>query len=137
MTINRPNQPSLSKAELHQLADSLILQEPSGMNRCIDFVLSETRGLWHGRARAMMCRRLKHCQISGERQAQLTNCVIMRLAAGDFSEQFKDQIRLAMHFDPKTVFDAAHKLVSSPKQHVAKYAQWILLHDDHPNPPPH
>ena len=130
MNTNRPNQPSLSKAELHELADSLVMQEQWGIDRCVDFVLSETHGLWHGRARALMCRRLKYCPLCRAHQTRLVNCILARLSAGNFSEQFKDQLRLALHFDPESVFKIASQLLSSPKRHVAKYAQWILLHEN-------
>jgi len=53
----------LPKVELHQLADELLNHEPLIVERCVQFVLAETHGLWHGRARAMMCRRLKHCEL--------------------------------------------------------------------------
>ena len=50
---------SFTKRELHELADALLACEPHAVQRCVDFVVAETTGFGHGRARAMMCRRLK------------------------------------------------------------------------------
>ena len=119
---------SLSKRDLHQLADDLVLKETGAVEKCVEFVLAETEGLWHGRARAMMCRRLKHCEITAEQRRQLVACITERLALGNFSEQFYDQLRLAMYLDQKRV-EVAHKCLSGvPKDHVRRFAIWILKH---------
>ena len=121
--------PLLSKAALHELADGLLLQEQWFIDRCVDFVISETRGLWHGRARAMMCRRLKHCPLARSQQARLVACITGRLMSGEFSEQFKDQLRLSMHLDPPQTFAAARQSSASARRHVARYARWVLAHE--------
>src|SRR5262245_61748238 len=109
---------ALSKVELRRLADGLLDPEPWIIERCVEFVLAETQGLWHGRARAMMCRRLKHCTLGRTHSDQLLACITARLTNGVFSEQFKDQLRLAMHLSlPRTVKVCRAALVS-PKQHV-------------------
>ena len=55
---------SLSKSDLHLLADGLILEDPLAIAACVAFIRAETKGVWHGRARAMMARRLKHSNLS-------------------------------------------------------------------------
>jgi hypothetical protein len=115
--------------ELHELADGLLLLEPGAVERCVEFILSETLGHWHGRARAMMCRRLKHCDLEPTHKARLLACITGRLAAGSFSEQFKDQLRLAMHLDLPRTFQACRECAASPKPHVRRYAAWVLSHD--------
>ena len=117
---------TLSKQELHALADGLLFAEPVDVDYCVKFVLSETKGLWHGRARAMMCRRLKHCALSRNTRASLLRCILGRLQEGEFSEQFKDQLRLALHLDLKQTLKACQGAILSTKPHVRRYASWAL-----------
>jgi hypothetical protein len=119
----------LRKKDLHSLADGLILEDQWSIDRCVDFVVSETKGLWHGRARAMMCRRLKHCVLGRKQRTQLVEAISERLASGEFSEQFKDQLRLAMYLDMETTSTAAHGAIKSNKAHAIRYAQWVLSHE--------
>ena len=117
---------TLSKQELHALADALLSAEPNAIDYCAKFVVSETKGLWHGRARAMMCRRLKHCALSRNIRASLLRCIIGRLQTGEFSEQFKDQLRLALHLDPKQTLSACQEALLNAKPYVRRYAAWAL-----------
>jgi hypothetical protein len=117
---------AMSKVELHALADGLLQPEPSVIDRCVEFVVADTQGLWHGRARAMMCRRLKHCVLGRTHRTQLVSCITGRLASGSFAEQFKDQLRLALHLDFDQTQAACRKCLSSKKQHVKRYAEWAL-----------
>jgi hypothetical protein len=120
----------LDKRDLHDLADGLILCDREAIDRCVEFILAETKGCWHGRARAMMCRRLKHCDIVPEQRRQLVDCIMNRLASGNFSEQFRDQLRLAIHLDPERTFKLAHTRLASPsKGHVRRFAQWVAKHE--------
>jgi hypothetical protein len=116
----------LSKSELHELADGLLDPEPWAVERCVAFVVAETQGLWHGRARAWMCRRLKHCALGRTHRAALLACICGGLSDGSFSEQFKDQLRVAMHLDPPRTLEAARMCLASPRPHVRRYAQWAL-----------
>jgi hypothetical protein len=120
----------ITKPELHEVADSLLLYpEPSVVERAVKFVLAETQGLWHGRARAMMCRRLKHCSITPAQSTRLVSCITHRLFSGTFSEQFKDQLRLVMHLDLRKALNVSAQCADSPKAHVRRYAQWVLSHE--------
>jgi hypothetical protein len=121
---------NLSAIALHELADRLLSNEVDAIAECTEFIRAETRGNWHGRARAMMCRRLKHCVVSPEQCEQLVSCITGRLGAGNFSEQFCDQLRLAMCLDRQTTFAAARKnLSAAPKEHVRRFSLWVLEHD--------
>ncbi len=115
-----------SRQELHVLADGLLQPEPWVVERCVEFILAETQGLWHGRARALMCRRLKHCSLSRTHRTQLVACIAGRLEKGMFSEQFKDQLRLAMYLDLPHTLGVCRKSLGSDKPHVRRYAQWAL-----------
>ena len=50
----------LSKQRLIELGDRLLTFDVTAIGYCVAFVVAETKGIWHGRARAMFCRRLKH-----------------------------------------------------------------------------
>jgi len=78
----------------------------------------------------MMCRMLKHCVVNPEQREQLVTCITGRLGAGNFSEQFYDQLRLAIRLDHQTTFAAARKFSSeSPKDYVRRFSSWVLKHD--------
>jgi hypothetical protein len=126
---------SLTKCELHGLADGLLAPEPWIIERCVEFVLADTLGVWHGRARAMMCRRLKHCDLGRTHRAALLGCILGRLADGSFSEQFKDQLRLALYLDPVQTYKVALASMSDrkAKHHARRYAAWALSHQGVPN----
>ena len=111
------------------MADALRACEPVMVQSCVDFILAETQGLWHGRARALMCRRLKHCPLGRTHRTALVRCITGRLASGSFSQQFKDQLRLALHLDPHQTLATSHACLQSPRAHVRRYAAWtISLH---------
>ena len=59
-----------------------------------------------GRIRAL-ARRFKHCQLGRTHRDQLVACIARRLTEGNFSEQFKDQLRLALHLDRQAILAAA------------------------------
>lgn len=120
---------SMSKVQVRTLADSLLGAEPNAVETCVRFVCAETVGLWHGRGRAMMCRRLKHIQLDQDQKKRLTDCILHRLSTGRFSEQFRDQLRLALHLDVRGTFAAAKRALDGGKPHVQRYAQWVLSHE--------
>src|SRR5262245_40497426 len=90
---------ALDKGDLYDLANGLVQKQEGAVEKCVEFILAETKGNWHGRARAMMCRRLKHCDVSAEQSRQLVSCITRRLTTGNFAEQFYDQLRLEMHLE--------------------------------------
>jgi hypothetical protein len=126
---------SLDKRDLGNLAAGLGFPSSAHNERytieaCIEFVLAETKGLWHGRARACMCRRLKHCALSPEQQRQIVDCITTRLATGKFSEQFRDQLRLALQLDAKRTLEVAHQCLAAPKEYIRRLAGWVVNHED-------
>jgi hypothetical protein len=80
---------NLDKGDLYDLADGLLSCDREAIERCFEFILAETRGVWHGRARAMMCRRLKHCEIAPERRQRLVDCIMNRLVSATFRSNFR------------------------------------------------
>lgn len=115
-----------SKQELRALADQLLICEPVAINLCVNFILTTTKGTWHGRARALMCRRLKHCTVEIEHRTELVTAILRRLVTGEFSEQFKDQLRLALHLNATATLSACRMARDSERDHVRRYAAWLL-----------
>ncbi|MET0226002.1 MAG: hypothetical protein ABW187_06155 [Dokdonella sp.] len=76
----------MPKFVLRSLADALLERPPQSriVGHCIEFVRAETRGDWHGRAHALMCRRLKHCTLDDGPRIELLSCIIGRLSAVPF-----------------------------------------------------
>ena len=66
---------AIFKIDLRALADGLLQPEPWIVDRCVEFVVAETQGLWRRRAREMMCRRLKHCSLGRTYQTELVSCI--------------------------------------------------------------
>jgi hypothetical protein len=103
----------------------MIAQESVTIDCCVEFVVAETKSNGHGRIRALMSRRLKHCALSRTNQTKLLVCILQRLQSGEFSEQFKDQLRLAIHLDLKQTSAACVRAASSEFAHVRRYAEWL------------
>lgn len=114
--------------EVRGLADSLLDGQTDVVETCVRFVCAETVNLWHGRGRAMMCRRLKHIPLARNQKERLVVCICHRLSTGQFSEQFRDQLRLSLRLDPRTTLAAATRALKSDRPHVERYAKWVLAH---------
>lgn len=126
----RPAGDALSKSDLLTLADRLLDDAPDAVEQCVTFIEAESFGLWHGRARAKMSRRLKHCRLDASQAARLLQAILQRLVSGCFAEQFKDQLRLALFLDAARVYKAARSCYAySSAEHVRRYADWILRHE--------
>lgn len=120
------------KNELHELCDRLLVEDSKAVEECVAFLEAETFGIWHGRARAMMARRLKHRTLSASQRERLNRAVLGRLASGRFSEGFRDQLRLILHLDPERAFSAARVCQGNAADHVRRYATWVLAHERKP-----
>jgi hypothetical protein len=121
---------TMSKVAVRVLADDLRDGTPDALERCVRFVCAETEGVWHGRGRAMMCRRMKHVDLSGDQRSGIVSAILQRLASGHFAEQFRDQLRLAIHLDPANTFTLARCALKSEKDHVRRLAHWVLSHEN-------
>jgi hypothetical protein len=120
---------SLGRGDLHALCDGLLLTDNHGaIEGCIAFLEAETLGLWHGRARAMMARRLKHCRLSQPQQTRVVHAILERFTNGRFSEQFKDQLRLVLRLAPERTFKVARSHQGDAVEHIRRYAAWMLSH---------
>lgn len=86
MKTQTSNFESLGKGELIALCDRLLTDDSDAVEECIAFIEAETMGLWHGRARAMMARRLKHCRLSQPQRTRAVRAILDRLVSGRFSD---------------------------------------------------
>jgi hypothetical protein len=119
---------SRSKCDLRALCDRLLADDPEALEECVSFFEAETFGLWHGRARALMARRLKHRPLSASQLERVVRTVLGRLVQGRFSEGFRDQVRLVLRLDPERAFQAAHNCPGKAPEHARRYAAWVLAH---------
>jgi hypothetical protein len=119
---------SLKKADLHRMADQLLKDDAAGIESCVSFFEATTQGLWHNRARAMMARRFKHCGLTDAQRQRLTSCILARLAQGEATEQFRDQLNLGLCLDAPRFFGAATLLLNDRRKYVRELAEWILNH---------
>ena len=73
-----------------------------------------------------MCGRLKRCPLTGPQRRRLVDRINGRLASGDFSQQFRDQLRLAIHLDTRATYECAAECLTSPKAYVRRVAAWAI-----------
>ena len=121
------NEVVLAKCCLKKIADGLKSADPLFIDFCVNCVLSNARCIGSERINALMCRRLKHCKIDESKQFQLINCILGRLITGAFTEQFKDQLRLALHLDFITTQEIGWQCLNSKKAYIRRYAEWLLI----------
>ncbi|MBA3549143.1 MAG: hypothetical protein H0T76_21945 [Nannocystis sp.] len=108
------------------LADQLLLPGSESVEACIAFIELGTLGVGHGRSRARMCRRLKHCPLTAQQSLRLVHHIIARLHAGNIDDQFRDHLRLAYRLGPEPLVAAARRCESDPRAYVRRQARWIL-----------
>ena len=126
---------TLSRRELRNLADRVAEKDPDSIEFATQFFERETKGTWHNRARAMLARRFKHCQLTDSQKRRVLSAIYRRLQTGEFFEQFKDQLRLAIHLDRDRTMTEATAALTRPTPRVIRYSRWILNHDDHTGEP--
>lgn len=117
---------SLTKCDLHQLIENVQSGSCDATSRAVLFVTCESFGLWHNRARAKLCRYFKNNPPSVTECSQMIDAIIQRLLEGRFSEQFIDQLSMAIRLDPKRMYIAAVAASHSEKAYVCRYADRII-----------
>ncbi|HEY9605111.1 MAG TPA: hypothetical protein V6C85_26135 [Allocoleopsis sp.] len=111
------------------LTDRLLLNDPEAVETSIKFIESNSQDGGHGRVRALMCRRLKHCTLTPQQRTRLVRYVVERLYTGAFAQQFKDELRLILALDAQALFEAALESRTDEREYVRRHAEWILAHD--------
>lgn len=90
----------LSKQDLQLLIGEVKRGDREATSRAIDFLIVESFGLWHNRARAKLCRHFKNHPPVRVEQERIVDAIVGRLLDGRFSEQFKDQLAMAIRLSP-------------------------------------
>lgn len=116
---------SLTKQELHSLVDEVQRGENDSISRAVTFVISESFGVWHNRARAKLCRYFKNHPPSNDQCQQMVDAIVARLIEGRFYEQFKDQLSMAVRLDRDQLARAQIVAARSKKEYVRRYSDWL------------
>lgn len=138
MTTERDNFAALTKVAVRALADTLRNGAADDVAACVRFVCADTGagsapratlaapGLWHGRGRAMMCRRLKHLEVTADQRRALVTAISGRLLSGRFAQQFRDELRLLLALDRNAAVAAASAAIQSDAEHVRRLGRWLF-----------
>jgi len=127
---------ALTKSDLHRLIDAVKSGDAAATARAAEFVAAESLGMWHNRARAKLCRYFKNHPPPEAECQKMIEAIAHRFLEGRFSEQFSDQLALAIRLDAPRMAAAASLASRSEKSYIRKYAQRVrhLLHSSaHPN----
>ncbi|WP_039962531.1 hypothetical protein [Rhodopirellula europaea] len=116
---------SLTKSELHTLINDVKAGDQDAIARATAFVSAESFGMWHNRARAKLCRYFKNHPPSPDQCRRMVDAIINRLTDGRFSEQFKDQLSMAIRLAPDGMADAAALASGSERGYIRRYATWV------------
>ena len=116
---------TLTKSDLHSLIDDVKRGDPDATSRATVFVAAESFGMWHNRARANLCRYFKNHPPSDGECKRMVDAIVNRLTDGRFSEQFKDQLSMAIRFDPDRMAEAVTIASSSERGYIRRYADWV------------
>ena len=116
-----------SKLDVRAIVDAVRSGDAHAVEGAVQFACAESVGMWHGRGRAALCRRLKHVPLTADQQTRLVTAIVGRLRTGAFSQQFRDQLRLALLLDRDATIAAGRAASGSP--HVRRMAAWVLAHE--------
>ena len=98
----------ITAIELHDLIDATKAGDPDAIKRSVQFITVESFGYWHNRARAKLCRHFKNHPPSQQQCARMVGAICGRLTTGNFYEQFKDQLSMAIRFNRGRMEEAAN-----------------------------
>ena len=116
---------TLKKPELHLLIDDVKRGDKEAASRAVAFVVAESFGIWHNRARAKLCRYFKNHPPSDDQCRSMVDAIENRLIDGRFYEQFKDQLSMAIRFAFERIAEPAAVASSSEKDYIRRYGAWI------------
>ena len=113
-------------AELHDLIDETKSGCPAAIKQAVLFVISESFGYWHNRARAKLCRHFKNHPPAQKECDRMVATICGRLISGHFFEQFKDQLSMAIRFDRDRMAKAAQIAIQSDREYIRRYGNRVL-----------
>ena len=115
----------MTKSDLHALIADVKRGDVEATSRATAFVAAESFGMWHNRARAKLCRQFKNHPPSDRERDRMVDAIVSRLIDGRFSEQFKDQLAMAIRFDRDRLSDAANIALTSDREYIRRYGNWV------------
>ena len=116
----------LTKGQLHDLIDDAKAGDSDAIKQAIAFILVESFGYWHNRARAKLCRHFKNHPPSPKQCDRLVDAICRRLISGNFHEQFKDQLSMAIRFNRDRMEKCGNIALKSDREHVVRYGHRVL-----------
>ena len=116
----------LTKGQLHDLIDDAKAGDSDAIKQAIAFILVESFGYWHNRARAKLCRHFKNHPPSPKQCDRLVDAICGRLISGNFYEQFKDQLSMAIRFNRDRMEKCGNIALKSDREYVVRYGHRVL-----------
>ena len=116
----------LSKGDLRSLVADTKTGDMSAVGRSVEFVIHESFGNWHNRARAKLCRFFKNHPPDEDECARMVDAVCTRLITGKFYEQFNDQLSMAIRFDCERMTKTAFVAANSERDYIRRYGARVL-----------
>ena len=116
---------SLLKSDLNALIADVKRGDTEAISQAVIFVSCESFGLGHNRARAKLCRYFKNHPPSSSECDRMVEVIVNRLLTGEFSQQFKDQLSMAIRFSPERLQRAASLALNSERDYIRRYGSWV------------
>ena len=116
----------LAANELHELIENTKAGSPDAIQSSVRFVVAESFGYWHNRARAKLCRHFKNHPPQLKECDRMVNAIFGRLTSGNFYEQFKDQLSMAIRFNREKMTKAANIAIKSEREYIRRYGKRVL-----------
>ena len=116
----------LSKGELHDLIAATKAGDPDAIKQSVAFVTVESFGYWHNRARAKLCRHFKNHPPSQKQCDRMVGTIYGRLTTGNFHEQFRDQLSMAIRFNRDRMEEAANIALRSDREYIVRYGNRVI-----------
>ena len=116
----------ITAVQLHDLIDETKSGSTDAIRQSVEFVIAESFGYWHNRARAKLCRHFKNHRPKPAQCDRMVTAIIGRLISGNFYEQFRDQLSMAIRFDSKRMKDSAAIAIESDREYIRRYGNRVL-----------
>ena len=127
MTFHAPRDVrELTKGDLHDLIDATKSGCSDAIKTSVAFVTTESFGYWHNRARAKLCRYFKNHPPLPKQCDRMVDAICGRLISGNFYEQFRDQLSMAIRFNCDRMQDSANIALKSDREYIVRYGNRVL-----------
>ena len=116
---------SLAKADLHLLIDDVKRGDAGAISRTLP--LSPLKASVFGTIAlcAKLCRHFKNHPPPQSDCDRMVAAITKRLVTGQFSQQFRDQLSMAIRLSPDRLDHAASVAANSDRDYIRRYAGWV------------